>query len=166
MTDIINQLAGIADGAPLGVLRASRDVTYNAARGSYQALLEPDDPGGLSRFERDAVAYRIALLEKSEPVIAHHRERLLNARATGAQLAAIERFPDGGGELDSHLAAALTHADLLTTSPKSATREALVALEATGFSTRDIVSLSQLIAFISFEVRLLAALRALREEAA
>ena len=54
-SDVINQLAGIADDSPLGQLRASRDVAFKAAQGSFQALLEPEEPGGVSRLEREAV---------------------------------------------------------------------------------------------------------------
>jgi len=166
VTDIINQLAGVADDSPLGTLRASRDVTFNAAAGSYRELITPDDPGGLSHFERDALAYRIALLEKSPAVSVHHRQQLEAAGATAAQLAAIEAFPNGSDQLDPHLTAALTHSDLLTTAPREATAAEIAALRAAGFATRDIISLSQLIAFVSFEVRLLSALRILQEEPA
>ncbi len=163
--DIINQLAGIADDSPLGELRASREVAFNAAQGSFHALLEPDELGGVSRQEREAVAYRIGLLERSEPVIAHHRTRLEAAGATPEEIAAIERFPEGEG-LSPHLTAILTHTDLLTKQPKAASPEALGALREAGLSTRDIVTVSQLIAFASFQVRLLATLRILKEEQA
>jgi uncharacterized protein YciW len=154
-TDIINQLAGIPDDSPLGELRASRDVAFNAAQGSFKELLEPEDLGGVSRLEREAVAFRIA----------HHRARLEAVGATPEEIAAIEAFPDGNG-LSPHLTAILTHTDLLTTSPKNASPEALEALKQAGLSTRDIVTVSQLIAFVSFQVRLLATLRILREEQA
>jgi len=166
MSDVINQLAGIADDSPLGQLRASRDTTFGAAAGSYRELITPADPGGFSHVERDAVAYRIALLEQSPAVQTHHRQRLLEQGATEAEIAAIEQFPDSIGQLDPHLSAALTHSDLLTKAPREATANEIAALRAAGFSTRDIVSLSQLIAFVSFEVRLLSALRVLQEEQA
>jgi CMD domain protein len=166
MTDIFNQLAGIADDSPVGQLRASRDVTFNAAAGSYRALITPDDPGGLTYSERDAIAYRIALIEQSPAVSQHHRQRLITAGATADHLEAIEQFPQGSDRLDPHLVAALTHSDLLTRSPRDASKDEIAALKAEGFSTRDIISLSQLIAFVSFEVRLLSALRILGEEQA
>jgi CMD domain protein len=164
-TDVINQLAGIADDSPLGQLRASREVAFNAAQGSFRALLEPEELGGVSRLEREAVAYRIGLLERSEPVIAHHRTRLAAVGATPEEIAAIEAFPEGEG-LSPHLTAILTHTDLLTKGPKDASPQALDALKQAGLSTRDIVTVSQLIAFVSFQVRLLATLRIMQEEQA
>ena len=164
-TDIINQLAGIPDDSPLGRLRASRDVAFHAAQGSFRELLEPADLGGVSRLEREAVAYRIGLLERSEPVIAHHQARLAAVGATPEEITAIEAFPEGDG-LSPHLVAILDHTDLLTDEPKAASPEALEALRQAGLNTRDIVSVSQLIAFVSFQVRLLATLRIMQEEQA
>src|SRR6187399_1534052 len=94
--DIINQLAEIPPDSRLGQLRASREVAFKAAQGSFDELFEPTDPKGVSRHERDATAYRIAILEKSEPVIQLHRSRLQALGLTGSDFAAIERFPDGG----------------------------------------------------------------------
>jgi CMD domain protein len=163
--DVINQLAGIADDSPLGKLRASRDTAFNAAQGSFKALLEPNDLGGVSRLEREAIAYRVSLLEQSKPVSDLHRARLQEIGATAEQIEAIENYPEGG-VLPSRLETILGHVDLLTLEPKAATPEALTALKTAGLSTRDIITVSQLIAFISFQVRLLAALRIMKEPAA
>jgi CMD domain protein len=163
--DIINQLAGIADDSPLGKLRASREITFNAAQGSFKALLEPDDLGGISRFERDAIAYRIAFLEQSKPLADLHRTRLQESGASNAEIEAIEDYPETG-VLTAHLNAMLAHVDLLTLEPSAASPEALTALRAAGLSTRDIVTVSQLIAFVSFQVRLLASLRVMAESQA
>jgi CMD domain protein len=160
--DIINQLAGIADDSPLGKLRASRDTAFTAAQGSFKALLEPDDFGGVSRIEREAIAYRVALLEQSTPVIDLHNTRLQEAGATAEQIEAIADYPEVGN-LPERLETILGHVDLLTLEPKAASPEALTALNAAGLSTRDIITVSQLIAFVSFQVRLLATLRVMKE---
>jgi len=163
-TDIINGLAGISADSPVGQLRASRQVAFDAAQGSFNELFEPADPKGVSRQERDATAYRIALLEKSAPVIQLHRSRLQALGLSDAELAAIEQFPNGGA-LSPRLAAILTHTDLLTLEPRNATKADLEKLQHAGLTTPDIITISELIAFSSFQIRLLAALRALSEEA-
>jgi len=163
-TDVINQLAGIAPDSRVGQLRASREVAFKAAQGSFDELFEPDDPKGVSRQERDATAYRIAILEKSEPVIQLHRSRLQALGLTESELEAIEQFPDGGA-VSPRLAAILTHTDLLTIEPRNATKADLEKLQAAGLTTTDIITISELIAFSSFQIRLLAALRALSEDA-
>lgn len=164
MTDIINQLAGITDDSPIGTLRASRDATFGAAAGSYRELITPDDPGGFTVEMRDAVALRIALIERSPSVEAHHRERLAGHNVSAEFIGAIEAFPDGSSSLDPKLVAALAHTDLLTRSPRDASPEAIDALKKAGFGVRDIISLSQLIAFVSYEVRLLSMMRILGED--
>ena len=163
-TDVINELAGITPDSPLGQLRASREVAFKAAQGSFDELFEPADPKGVSHHERDATALRIAILEKSEPVIQLHRSRLQALGLTESDLTAIERFPDGGA-LSPRLAAILTHTDLLTIEPRNATQDDLVKLQDAGLTTPDIITISELIAFSSFQIRLLAALRALSEDA-
>jgi CMD domain protein len=65
------------------------------------------------------------------------------------------------GALGPRLAAALEHAHLLVFHPRDATPAALQALLDAGWSTTDIVTLSQLVAFLSFQIRVVAGLRTL-----
>ncbi|MDQ2785588.1 MAG: CMD domain protein [Chloroflexota bacterium] len=162
--DVINRLAGIAADSPLARLRAERPDVVRAAQGSYQALLEPDDPGGVSHSEREMIALRVAILTPGPPVAAWHRARLRDLGADDAALAAIERFPDGSA-LSARVAAILRHTDRLTRDPGAATPTHIAALKAVGLGPRDIVTISQLIAYLNFEVRALVGLRLLAEEA-
>ena len=61
----------------------------------------------------------------------------------------------------SRLGAAFEHAHLLVFHPRDATPTDLQALLDAGWSTTDIVTLSQLVAFLSFQIRVVAGLRAL-----
>jgi uncharacterized protein YciW len=61
------------------------------------------------------------------------------------------------GRLD----AALVHAHLLVFRPRDASSAALQALLNAGWSTDDIVTLSQLVAFLSFQIRVVTGLSAL-----
>jgi CMD domain protein len=63
--------------------------------------------------------------------------------------------------LGPRLAAAFEHAHLLVFRPRDANPEALQALLGAGWSTTDIVTLSQLVAFLSFQIRVIAGLRVL-----
>lgn len=63
--------------------------------------------------------------------------------------------------LGKPLSAALEHAHLLTFHPRDASPAALQALIDAGWGTTDIVTLSQLIAFLAFQIRVVAGLRAL-----
>jgi CMD domain protein len=63
--------------------------------------------------------------------------------------------------LGKTLSAALEHAHLLVFHPRDANPAALQALLDAGWSTTGIVTLSQLVAFLSFQIRVVTGLRAL-----
>ena len=63
--------------------------------------------------------------------------------------------------LGSRLAAAFDHMHLLVFHPRDAAPAALQALLDAGWSTDDVVTLSQIAAFLSFQIRVVAGLRAL-----
>jgi CMD domain protein len=63
--------------------------------------------------------------------------------------------------LGARLAAALEHAHLLVFRPRDASPAAMQALLEAGWSSTAIVTLSQLVAFLSFQVRVVAGLRTL-----
>lgn len=63
--------------------------------------------------------------------------------------------------LGKKLSAALEHAHLLVYRPREASKPALEALQAAGWSTAGIVTISQLVAFLSFQVRVVQGLSVL-----
>ena len=63
--------------------------------------------------------------------------------------------------LGPRLAAAFEHVHLLVFHPRDAEPAALRALLDAGWSTTDVVTLSQIVAFLSFQIRVVAGLRAL-----
>jgi CMD domain protein len=65
--------------------------------------------------------------------------------------------------LGSRLAAAFDHMHLLVFHPRDAAPAALQALLDAGWSTTDIVTLSQIAAFLSFQIRVVAGLRVLAD---
>jgi alkylhydroperoxidase domain protein/CMD domain protein len=172
VTDVINALAGVRDGSPLAALRLERADATTHAQGSYETLFQPSDSGGLSHLERFAAALRVASLHDSPAAIQHFRARLQAAGAGPRIVAEVEARPDRrlpqGPDLDNivgpRLQAILKHADLLALHPTGARPDDLQLLAFAGLSTREIVSLSQVIAFTSFFTRVLAALQLLGAE--
>jgi CMD domain protein len=61
--------------------------------------------------------------------------------------------------IGARLAAAFEHVHMLVLHPRDAAAPALQALLDAGWSTTDIVTLSQLVAFLSFQIRVVAGLR-------
>lgn len=76
------------------------------------------------------------------------------------------RIPDDArARLGRRLATALEHAHLLVIRPRDASAEALQALLAAGWSATGIVTLSQLVAFLTFQLRVIHGLRVLAKTA-
>jgi uncharacterized protein YciW len=136
-TDIIAELAGAA-AAPVLAHRA--DLMAASLR-NERAVMTPDDPGGLSHAARRGLARRIALLNGSPALAAHY--------------AIADYPPEDGARWD----AILRHVDLVTVHPKDATRADIDTLRAAGVAEPDIVRLSQVIAFVNYQVRVIAGLR-------
>jgi uncharacterized protein YciW len=65
----------------------------------------------------------------------------------------------------TRLPAMLRHAALLTKHPGAATKADLDALLAAGLSPRDIVTISQIIAFVAYQARVAVGMRLLAAEA-
>ncbi len=162
--DVIDRLAGITPGSKLAQLRAERPALVKATQGSHEALFEPEDLGNVGHRERDGLALRMAVLTPSPELVTWHRERLRAQGEDAATIAAFEQGPGGAG-LTAREVALLRHADILANTPGDATPDDIAALKAAGFTPRDIVTISQLIAFVSFQARLLVGLRLVGEGA-
>jgi alkylhydroperoxidase domain protein/CMD domain protein len=162
--DIISTLAGVAPGSPAAELRAQRPEAMQHAQGSYTALFDPAERVGLSAVERFAIALRVAAIHAATEAADHYRQRLLEAGASPPIVAAAALEDAGAGsqpdpEVPPRIQAILRHADLLSTHPVDATPDDLQALADAGLATVEIVVLSQIVAFVSFQVRVVAALQ-------
>jgi CMD domain protein len=157
-SDIINALASIADGSPLAALRAQKPDVQRHTQGSDGALFNPADPGGLSLIERELVGLRVAKLTDAPEVASRHRARL-KALHTDAGLVGAAEI--GDAKTSPRLDAIFQFADTLTRHPRAATPAAIERLTSVGLSDKDVVTLGQLIAYLNYQVRLLAGLRAL-----
>jgi uncharacterized protein YciW len=150
MADLLNSILGVAEGSALAALRTQRPEILRHTQGSYDVLLTPEDPGGLSLAERALVAQRVAALSGHASLAAHY-QGLVDASGTVAP---------------ARREVLLAHATLLATSPGRATPANLAALQAVGLSARDIVALSQLVAFVAYQVRAAVGLALLAREKA
>jgi CMD domain protein len=187
-TEIIDTLAGIAPDSPLDAIRRRRPQAREQAEASYRALFAPEDMGDVGAAERFAVAAFVAGLHGEGEIAAFYAARLpasdLRAAIDTAIAAAKGRGPYGSfpagplsredapgpthrvaaetrRALGPRLAAAFDHMHMLVFHPRDAAPEALQALLDAGWSTTAIVTLSQIAAFLSFQIRVVAGLRVL-----
>lgn len=189
-TDIIDRESGVEPGSSTDALRRHRPHAREQSQAAFTALFGGPGTAGFPLEDRLAVADFVVRIG-SVPVSVYG-ERLretdrglaatvgaLAARATGA--GPFGHYPpsplsaedtDGArwaptradaAALGPALAAALAHAHLLVLRPREASPSALAALRAAGWSVDDIVTLSQLVTFLTYQVRVIHALRVLRD---
>lgn len=190
--DVIDQLVGITLGSSLDRARSNRQQARENAQLSYEALFAPKTPGTVLIEERFAIGYFVAGLHRDDAVAAFYREGLghhdrpgllgvISAEIRrGEAVGPYGNYPEGplsdedkpgliyapdpsNRETLGRLGAALTHAHLLVFRPRDASSAALQALLNAGWSTDDIVTLSQLVAFLSFQIRVVTGFRALAQ---
>ena len=155
---IVAKASGISAGSRLAAVLSLRGDILELTENSHEACLRPNQPGGLTHSERAGLACRIAK-RNNEAVLTRHYERMFGV---GSQAISDTGF-DGGG--DTRLKAIIRHTDLVTLNPKEATADDISALRSVGLDDADIVRLSELIAFLSYQIRVVAGLRLMAEVA-
>jgi len=146
--DVIDRAAGLAPGDPLHSARRFRAKVVGASEASHDALLrQPVE--GLSTADRLRVASHVCTIAGARTLAQHYEEQL--DEAGGSAVPASAALP-----------AMLRFAAALTTDPRRGDRAALDALRRAGLGDAAIVALAQLVAFLSYQLRVVAGLRAMR----
>lgn len=146
--DVIDHAAGLAPGDPLHGARRVRAKVVEESQASHDALLlQPVD--GLSPADRLRVAAHVCTLAGAASLEQHYADRLADA-------------PDCDAPSSPALPAMLTFAAKLTTDPRLGDRAAIDALKRAGLGDAAIVALAQLVAFLSYQLRVVAGLKAMR----
>ena len=164
MTDInrdtIDRLVGIDHDSNLYITRHQRDKVAHATKGSEIGLFDPNLPG-LSLQERLLAALLACLVTPNEILRQEYLHRLA---MIGTPRPLIQTIIDGHFELleSKRLGAIMSFTHTLITDPIRADQTALLKLKDAGLSTPEVVTLAQLIAFISYQVRLVAGLSAMK----
>ena len=181
--DVIDHLAGLAPDSPLALIRDRKPITRKQAQASYAALFEPNDTSQMSLEERFALAAFTAGLHVQDAIAAFYA-RTLPAPLQAAMKTEAEKarttgpyghYPKGPltaedlpgpaytapAPLGPRLSAAMEHVHMLVFHPRDARAEHLQRLLDAGWSNTGIVTLSQLVAFLAYQIRTVAGLRTL-----
>ena len=189
MTDVIDTLAGLAPGSALSKARDNRPEARKHAQASYDALFETADFSGASQQERFAVASFVAGLHGRPETADYYAGKLAEADASPALKSAVAAeiaaakgtgpygsYPKGPlsventpgpshraseAALGKRMARAFEHTHMLVFHPRDAAPPSLQAMLDAGWSTTDIVVLSQLVSFLSYQIRVVAGLKVL-----
>lgn len=145
--DLIDHLLGLVPTSPVHTLRHQRDKVVASTQGSLEAIFD-SELAGLSLAERLLAAQRVAQLSGSAELASYYASRLADAPPSNAT---------------ARTEAILQFAQVLTQRPVEGDRQALLELPAAGLATADVVCLAQLIAFVAYQVRVLAGLKALAD---
>lgn len=149
--DLLETIIGVAPDSALHRLRAQRPDIVRHTQGSYDVLLFPADPGGLTLSERAMTAALVAE-QTGHATLARHYRDLLSERGEpppGVRRRALEQ-----------------HVARVAAVPRTALPEHIAALHAVGLDARDIVALTQIIAFVSYQARAAIGLALLAQETA
>lgn len=192
--DTLGALAGL-DEAVSDRVRGHRPEVIEAAEESLHALFDAgagDEAAGLTRAARLLAAARAAHLDGGAELAEFYlelldEEEVAPAGATAGGGAAGDAATDGPSRFDPAAArelaiggvdgaagrraprairALLRHVDLLVQRPAAATPDDLDALTASGWGVVEIVVLSQIASFVTYQTRVVAGLRVLREAGA
>ena len=157
--DVIDSVVPLAHEHPLHALRRERPKIVASTQGSYDAMFSPAVQG-ISVTERLFVALQACRVSKAGELAAHYRGRLL---AEGADAALVDAVARGEAtSLDNErLQTMLGFTAKLIARPIEGDRAAVDSLVRVGLTTPAIVALGQLIAFLSYQVRLAAGLQAM-----
>lgn len=157
MPDATTETVDRLTGGAAADLKAARPKVWAALDASHAALLGADAIPDIAPAERQLVALAVAAWHE-DPVAIDFYAR--GAAEAGADADVVGRARKGEAE-GERLAAMMAHARLLTFSPVEATPAGLDALRAAGVSENGIISLSQLIAYLSHQLRAAHLLRAI-----
>lgn len=161
--DIVIAQAGIGkDGSVRRALEGRADVMAMTQE-THDAALKPADPGGLSHGERAALAMRVARLNDDAALAAHYGALL--AEADPGEAVAAFADPAHKGRDGERLAALAAYTDRVSARPRDATAADVEALQNAGIADADIVRLSELNAFLAYQIRVIAGLKLMKATA-
>lgn len=153
--NVVDAVAGIAPGSALHAIRRARPEFVDGVEACRATVLWPKNDQGLPSALRIALAQRIARLSGNPAQAAFYH--------TLAQGDAYQAIANGGSPSaeDTWLAAIVRHSDHVTLQPRHSTEQHIHTLAEAGLNAPQIVALTELIAFVNFESRVMAGLQLL-----
>lgn len=148
MTDAIDRAAGLSPEDARYAQRRLRPEFVQGAEVCRASVLTPATDHALDPALRVALARRMALMNGDGT--------LADQYAVGDDHADVA---SGSIDLAEPLATIVRHVDMVTRAPSMATANDIAKLEAAGLTHPQIVALSELIAFVNFQSRVIAGLR-------
>ena len=160
VADVVDACVPLAPGHPVHAVRHARAKVVAATQASHDGLLSTD-VAGISVAERLAAALLACRLSHAPALAGHYAQRLRVEGPDGPAWAAAIDAGTWAHGLPPRLATLLGYTAKLIDRPIDGDQAAVQALRDAGLSVPAVVALAQLIAFVSYQVRLVAGLQAL-----
>ncbi len=176
--DVVDRLAGVRPGSRLDQLRRLRPAAREQTQRTHDLLFGPQAGGWVGRQDRLAIATYVAALHRADLVTDHYAQLLgslephwvapIRDEGTRDPVAGPGPVLSGGLRrlLGERTSAALTYAHLTVLRPDGARPDDLAALTAAGWNRQGIVTITQTIGFLSYQIRLVHGLHLLAEDGA
>ena len=156
-TDVIDACAGLSASDAVYALRRQRPKIVAATQGSYTAMWAPEVVG-ISVPERLLIALHASVLSGVPSLAQHYLARLQALNTAAEDIAAAQGLAQA---TQARLAALLAFTGKLINKPIEGDQHAVQSLVEAGLTPAAIVAVGQLIAFLSYQIRLVAGLAAL-----
>jgi uncharacterized protein YciW len=148
--------SGATSDSPAGAAIAGRANILQMTQATEDAVLRPSDPGAWSHDLRAALAGRISQFNGCDTLVTKY-----GAMCQGAEYATL--IDPQVDSADKTISAALTFVDQVATQPRDIAADDIKMLQAATIADADIVRLTEIVAFMAYQVRLTAGLALLAE---
>jgi uncharacterized protein YciW len=147
MTDVIDEVLSLSEGDELWHLRRTRPLVLEHLQGGYDAIYDPESQtlARLSLDERAAVALRVCVVAEADALANHYLQRIEDLE--------LARCAGIGESADPRTQVILDFATLVAGAPEESGLAEIESLRSVGLDDTAIITLSQLIAFTSFQLR-------------
>lgn len=159
--DVIDTILGVQPGSAVAALRSQKPDYIANDQNYYLSIFEPDTESAAAfpAVDRALIAVRVASHTGSTAVVNWYADLAASLGATPTQIDAVKDVSVTVAATSS-FGAAVQRADQVTLKPDTTAPEHIQQLKAAGLSPAAILSLSQTIAFVNYQLRLIAGLRA------
>lgn len=159
--DVMDQILGARPGDALHQLRHARDKVVHATQAFHELAFHAAGLTSKQRQDRFLVAALLAQATGPQALSEMYRSQLIELQPSQDHIDVLEGRQSSSAALN--VLADFTRA--LAIHPSTANRDALLGLVAAGWSVPDIVSLAQVIGYVSYQTRSIIGLQALRDAA-
>jgi uncharacterized protein YciW len=146
--DMTFEIGHFAGNAAIEAIREQKPQVFAQIQDYYDATVQPADPGNVSLAERALIAHRVAA-------------GIPDAALADWYRTIIDALNETVDESTPRLTAILARIALVNANPNQTASDDVRALQDAGLTEIDIISISQLIAFVHYQARLLVGLKAL-----